>query len=132
LLSYDRLSKKPLLFKSFTGLTIKEFDDIYTEIERKYHKQEIKRLSKRIDSRERKFGATGRPFKLDVKNRSLMLLVYYRLYITYTMVGFLFDLDQSSNICSRDIQKIEELVRHCVPIPENIQHYKEDSNPGGS
>ena len=26
----------------------------------------------------------GRPFKLDVKDRFLMLLVYYRLYITYT------------------------------------------------
>jgi len=93
--SYDRLFKKPLLFKSFTGLIIKEFDDIYErEIERKYQKHEIKRLSKRIDSRERKFGATGRPFKLDVKNRFLMLLVYYRLYITYTMAGFLFDLDE--------------------------------------
>jgi hypothetical protein len=29
LLSYERLSKKPSLFKSFTGLTITEFDDIY-------------------------------------------------------------------------------------------------------
>jgi hypothetical protein len=29
LLSYDRLFKKPLLFKSFTGLTVTEFDDIY-------------------------------------------------------------------------------------------------------
>ena len=47
----------------------------------------------------------GRHFKLDVKDRFLMLLVYYRLYITYTLAGFLFDLDQS-NIC-RDIQKIE-------------------------
>ena len=45
-----------------------------------------------------------------------MLLVYYRLYITYTLAGFLFDLDQS-NIC-RDIQKIEELVRQCLPIPQ--------------
>ncbi len=55
----------------------------------------IKRLSKRKDSknRERKFGA-GRHFKLDVKNRFLMLLVYYRLYITYTLAGFLFDLDE--------------------------------------
>ena len=34
----------------------------------------------------------GRPFKLDIKNRSLMLLVYYRLYITYTLTGFLFNL----------------------------------------
>ncbi len=41
---------------------------------------------------------------LDLIDRFLMLLVYYRLYITYTLAGFLFNLDQSS-IC-RDIQKI--------------------------
>jgi hypothetical protein len=119
LLSYERLSKKPLLFKSFTGLTISEFDDIYDkEIAKKYEKHEIKRLSyKRKDNKKRKFGA-GRHFKLDVKNRFVMLLVYYRLYITYTLAGFLFDLDQS-NIC-RDIQKIEGLIGQCVPIPQKI------------
>jgi hypothetical protein len=63
-------------------------------------------------------GAVGRPFKLDLKNRFLMLLVYYRLYITYTLTGFLFDLDQS-NVC-RNIQKIKNLVRLCVPIPQKI------------
>ena len=121
LLSFDRLSKKPLLFKSFTSLTVKEFDDIYTEIERKYHKHEIQRLStnkKDSKNREREIGAIGRPFKLNVKNRLLILLVYYRLYITYTLaVGFLFDLDQS-NICCMDIQNIESLIRQCVPIPQ--------------
>src|SRR3954471_24000413 len=117
LLSYGRLSKKPLLFKSFTGLTIQEFDDIYDkEITKKYDKHENKRLSKR-KTRERSIGA-GRHFKLDVKDRFLMLLVYYRLYITYTLAGFLFDLDQS-NIC-RDIQKIEILIRQCLPIPQKI------------
>jgi hypothetical protein len=106
LLSYERLSKKPILFNSFTGLTVSEFDDIYDkEIITRYEKHEIKRLSyKRKEDRKRKIGA-GRSFKLNVKNRFFMLLVYYRLYITYTLVGFLFDLDQS-NIC-RDIQKIE-------------------------
>src|SRR6476660_332456 len=48
----------------------------------------------------------------------LMLLVYYRLYITYTLAGFLFDLDQS-NIC-RDIQKIEPLIRNCLPMPQKL------------
>jgi hypothetical protein len=116
LLSYERLSKKPLLFKSFTGFTVQEFDDIYNkEIAKRYGKYEIQRLSKRRKDRERNIGA-GRPFKLDLKNRSIMLLVYYRLYITYTLTGFLFDLDQS-NIC-RDIQKIEGLIRLCVPIPQ--------------
>jgi hypothetical protein len=37
LFSYDILSKKPLLFKSFTGLTVKEFDNIYDkEIIKRY------------------------------------------------------------------------------------------------
>jgi hypothetical protein len=112
------LSKKPLLFNSFTGLTVKEFDDIYDNgISKRYRRHEIKRLSNRKDGRERSIGA-GRHFKLDVKNRFLMLLVYYRLYTTHTLAGFLFDLDQS-NIC-RDIQKIEPLVRECVPIPQKM------------
>ena len=117
MLSYDRLSRKPLLFKSFTGLTVKEFDDIYKmEITKRYGKHEMQRLSKR-KSRERRLGA-GRHFKMDIKNRFIMLLVYYRLYITYTLTGFLFDLDQS-NVC-RDIQKIEPLIGKCVPIPQKI------------
>ncbi|MDQ6661581.1 MAG: transposase family protein, partial [Chloroflexota bacterium] len=103
--------KKPLLFKSFTGLTVEEFDNIYNkEIIKRYERDEIKRLSTKSKAREREIGA-GRRFKLDVKNRFLMLLVYYRLYITYTLAGFLFDLDQS-NIC-RDIQKIESIIRQC-------------------
>ena len=117
MLSYERLSKKPLLFKSFTGLTVQEFDDIYNKkIAKRYEKHEIKRLSyKRKENRERKIGA-GRHFKLNLKDRFVMLLVYYHLYITYTLAGFLFDLNQS-NIC-RDIQKIESLIRQCVPIPQ--------------
>ena len=95
---------------------MQEFDDIYDkEITKRYNMHENKRLSKR-KNRERAMGA-GRPFKLELENRFLMVLVYYRLYITYTLAGFLFDLDQS-NIC-RDIQKIESLVRQCLPIPQS-------------
>ncbi len=97
---------------------MQEFDDIYEKnVTKRYTKHEIQRLSKRKNNRERRIGA-GRHFKLDVKNRFLMLLVYYRLYITYTLSGFLFDLDQS-NVC-RDIQKIEGLIRQCVRIPQKI------------
>ena len=125
MLSYGRLSKKPLLFKSFTGLTIKEFDEIYDkEITKRYVKHEVQRLSKR-KYRKRNIGA-GRHFKLDLKNRFLIILVYYRLYITYTLAGFLFDLDQST-VC-RDIQKIENLIRKCMLISQIMQHNKEAKN----
>jgi hypothetical protein len=98
---------------------VQEFDDIYDkEITKRYTNHEIRRLSsKRKDIRERKAGA-GRPFKLHIKDRFLMLLVYYRLFITYTLAGFLFGLDQSN--VYRDIQKIEGLIRKCLPIPQKI------------
>jgi hypothetical protein len=115
LISYARLSRRPLLFKSFTGLVVSEFDVIAKEIESKYDEHERKRLSRR--KRERKIGA-GRPFKLKAKERFLMLLVYYRLYITFTLSGFLFDLDQS-NVC-RDIAMLEPLTKRCVPLPKKL------------
>jgi len=44
--------------------------------------------------------------------------VYYRLYITFTLSGFLFDLDQS-NVC-RDICMLEPLVKRCIPLPKKL------------
>ena len=114
-MSYTRLSRRPLLFKSFTGLEIAEFDIISKEIESKYYEHEIKRLSKR--KRNRDVG-TGRPFKLRLRERFLMLLVYYRLYITFTLSGFLFDLDQSN--VYRDISMLEPLIKLCVPLPKKL------------
>ena len=36
---HDRLSRKPTLFKSFTGLSVKQFDGIYKVIESKMIKE---------------------------------------------------------------------------------------------
>ncbi|MDN5846912.1 MAG: transposase family protein [Candidatus Nitrosocosmicus sp.] len=47
-----------------------------------------------------------------------MVLVYYGLYITYTLMEYLFSLDQS-NVC-RGIEKIERLIRECLSIPEKL------------
>ena len=115
-MSYARLSKRSLLFKSFTGLEITEFDTISREIESKYDEHEGVRLSRR--KRKRGIGA-GRPFKLkEVRERFLMLLVYYRLYITYTLSGFLFDLDQS-NVC-RDISMLRTTCQTVYPIAKEV------------
>lgn len=60
----------------------------------------------------------GRPFKLKPRERLLMLLVYYRLYITYALSGFLFDLDQSNVF--RDLSILESLLKECIPLPKKI------------
>ena len=120
-MSYRRLCKKSLLFRSLTGLTVPEFDQISSEIGSKYEEYERRRLSKR--KRKRDVGA-GRPFKLKPRERLLMLLVYYRLYITYALSGFLFDLDQSNVF--RDLTILESLLKGCIPLPKKI--YKRTKN----
>ena len=77
---------------------------------------EENRLSR--DDRERDIGA-GHPFKLSLKDRLLMLLMYYRLYVSSNLVGFLFDLDHSNVI--RDIHYLEPALKGCgIPIPQKI------------
>ena len=112
-LNYTRLFRKPSLFKSFTGLEVAEFDAIYREITSRYE-YERRRLSER---RKRDIDA-GRKFKLGLKDRFLMLLVYYRLYITYTLSGFLLDPGQGN--VYRDIHMLESLVKKCIPLPRKL------------
>ena len=115
MLNYRRLSGKPSIFRSFTGLEVSEFDSLYVKLESTYDEYEVKRLSRK--GRKRRIGA-GRPFKLSLMDRFLMLLVYYRLYITSTLTGFLFDLDQSNVL--KNIRVLEPLVKECIPIPKKL------------
>jgi hypothetical protein len=49
---YDRLSKRPEMFRSFTGLEVSEFDSLRSKIEQRYGEYERQRLSRRRRKRE--------------------------------------------------------------------------------
>lgn len=115
MLSYLGLSRKPLLFRSFTGLSVVEFDLLYVFVEREYVVFERRRLGRK--NRVNIVGQ-GRRFKLNLKDRLLMLLVYHRLYVTYTLVGFIFNLDQSN--VYRNIQHLTYIVKKCIPLPQKV------------
>lgn len=115
MLNYTKLARKPKQFQKFTGITVPQFDFLFSKIEKQYKIAEIQRLSKR--ERVRDVGA-GRQFKLSVKERILMLLIYYRCYTSYDLLEYLFGVD-SSTVC-RDIVKIEPVVKQCIPIPAKI------------
>jgi hypothetical protein len=95
----------PSTFRSFTGLDVKEFDSFCSKVESRYDEKE-----RRADG--------GHPFKLSLRNRLLMLLVYYRLYVTSRLVSFLFDLDHSNVL--RDMRMIEPVVKEILPIPQKL------------
>jgi transposase len=115
LLGYDRLSKRPQHFRSFTGLEVEEFDSLYEKVRSGYDESEEKRLGRK--DRKNKMGA-GRPFSLSLRDRLVMLLVYYRLYTTSTLLGYLFDLDETNIL--RDIRYLEPAVRECLPLPKKV------------
>ena len=115
MLGYDRLTKRPQHLRSFTGLEVKEFDSLYEEVRPRYDEFEEKRLHR--EDRKNKSGA-GRPFSLSLRDRLIMLLVYYKLYTTTTLIGYLFDLDETNVL--RDIRYLEPLVKECVPLPKKV------------
>lgn len=118
MLNYDLLSKKPSNFKNFTGLEIHEFDALSSKIEEKYDAYEEKRLAR--GDRKRTVGA-GHPFKLSLTNRLLMLLLYYHVYPSSTLLGYLVDLSQTSVL--KNIRNLEPLVSEVLPLPKK-QHEK--------
>jgi DDE superfamily endonuclease/Helix-turn-helix of DDE superfamily endonuclease len=115
MLGYAKLSRSPSIFRSFSGLDLSEFDSVYAEVEKVYSSIEERRLSR--GDRQRKIGA-GHPFKLHLRDRLLVLLIYYRLYVTSTLLGFLFDLGQTNVL--KDIRMIEPAVREVLPLPAKV------------
>jgi hypothetical protein len=115
MLNYDVLSRKPLIFKSFTGLEVQEFDALYSKTQDSHASYEEKRLHR--EDRKRRIG-TGHPFKLPLKDRLVTLLMYHRLYVTSTLLGFLFNLGQTNVL--KNIRMLEPLVTQVLPLPGKI------------
>ena len=115
MLNYEKLSGKASIFKTFTGLEVSEFDALYSRLEAVNPAFEEKRLDR--TGRKNKAGA-GHPFKLNLKNRFLLLLTYYRLYVSSTLIGFLFDLGQTNVL--KDIRALEPAAQAILPLPKKI------------
>ena len=117
MLSYEKLSKKASIFKTFTGLEVNEFDALYPKLEAANPTFEEKRLQR--TNRKNKAGA-GHPYKLNLKNRYLMLMLYYRLYTSSTLIGFLFDLGQTNVL--KNIRALEPAAQAILPLPKKIHN----------
>src|SRR4051812_16208653 len=93
MLTVKKLRRKPKHFHNFTGLTPKQFDELFAAVEPLYQHAEEKRLENPNRLRDR--GARHN-FNLQLPERLLMSLMYLRLYMTQALLGYLFDLDSSN------------------------------------
>ena len=113
MLTVKKLRRKPKHFHSFTGLTPQQFDQLLLALKPLYEEAEEERLSN--PNRLRARGA-GHKFNLKLPERLLMSLMYFRLYITQTLLAYLFDLD-TSNV-SREINgRMVAVLPEVLPVP---------------
>jgi hypothetical protein len=109
----DRLKRSPAGFRQLTGITPAAFDALLAELAPRYTAAEARRKDR--PGRKRKPGA-GPKHALALADRLLMLLVYYRTYVTHAFLGFLFGVDQSS-VC-RNINPLQPLLAGIFRVPE--------------
>jgi hypothetical protein len=113
MLSVAKLKRRPNAFRAFTGVTVNEFDKILEQLTPAYEQAEHDRKNR--PQRQRKIGA-GRHNNLALPERFLMGLVYLRLYISQSLLAFLFDLD-ASNISREFNQRLFPLLLEILPVP---------------
>jgi DDE superfamily endonuclease len=130
MLTVKKLRRKPKHFHNFTGLTPEQFDELLAVVEPIYQQAEEERLEN--PNRLRARGA-GRKFNLQLPERLLMSLMYLRLYVTQTLLGYLFDLD-SSNV-NREINgRMLAVLLEVLPVPardEPLLNLAASSSGGG-
>lgn len=119
---YRKLSRKPSLFLSVTGMNCHQFQALLPQFERVYEKREQKRKRKVVRTgkkRLRQIGG-GAQFENSLPDRLLRLLLYYRLYLTQEFMTLLFCAENKSVIC-RSIQLMRPVFESVLPVPERAR-----------
>lgn len=94
MLTYAKLAKTSRKFVRFTGLTVAEFDHLAAQVEPLWEAAEQRRLTQR--QRQRHIGGGGQ-YKLETfKDKLLVPLMYYRLYLTYELLAWMFGVHVSN------------------------------------
>ena len=130
MLTYEKLQRKPKHFQSFTGVTLAQFSEMLQALRPIYGDLAVKRLER--EDRKRKIGG-GRKFSLSLEDRLLVTLMYFRLYTSYTLLGYLFDLD-GSNIGREINHRMLPALLSILPVPmqdELLSHHDEPPQLGG-
>jgi hypothetical protein len=117
----DRLRKAPMTFRRLTGITPAAFDGLLAQLTPCHEQAEARRKAR--PGRKRKPGG-GRKHALVLADRLLMLLIYYRTYVTHAFLGFLFGIDDSA--VGRNINPLQPLLAGIFRIPERRIELTED------
>lgn len=127
MLTYAKLAKTPTKFRRFTGLTVEEFDQLAAEVELMWEAAERKRLTSR--PRQRVVGGGGQYKLKSFQDKLLVSLMYYRLYVTYELLSWMFGVHVSN--LNRLVHRLEPLLAKYLnpqpptPLKRRIRNWEE-------
>ena len=116
ILQYQHLHPHQRVFKSLTGETVEEFDQLYADMEGYYVQAETERLSRA--GRKRAIGG-GRHHKLSVRDQLLVTVVWLRVYPTQAVLGYLFGVSETNVLrtVERWLPMLERAGRDTMRMP---------------
>jgi hypothetical protein len=117
----ERLLRRPATFRRLTGITPDAFRSLLPQVEAAW--AEAQRRRRERPGRKRKPGAGPKP-ALAVADQLLVLLVYYRTYVSHAFLGVLFAVDQGT--VSRYVAALEPLLAGIFRIPERRVELRPD------
>jgi hypothetical protein len=97
MITYERLNRRPKSAPSLIGMPLAAFDELYAEFE-PIHSQRLRsaRLTRRTKTPRRRAVGAGRRHDHDLRDRLLMTLFWLRVYTTYEVLAFFYDLDKTN------------------------------------
>jgi len=116
-----RLRKHPETFRRLTGITPETFNEVLQQLQPRFEEWNDARRDR--PERQRSIGG-GRPFRLTLEEKFLMLLLYYRMYTTHMFLGLLFGIDDSN--VGRNMNPLQPLLAGIFRIPEKRVHLTEE------
>jgi hypothetical protein len=105
MIKYEIIKKREDIFLRLFGVKVSEFEEILLKVEPLWQSEILG-----------KYKRPGRFCKLDLREHLMMLLLYYRHYITQEFTGMLFNLTKA-NVC-RGIKKLEPLLEKIMSLPK--------------
>ena len=95
ILRYHELKKKPAIFRSFTGLTLKAFEALLPAFYQAYEADLDKRDAHRKNKRQRMRGGGRQGALKTMEDKLIFILFYFRHYPVQELQGYLFGMGQA-------------------------------------
>ena len=108
-----KLRRRPRQFTRLIGMRLDEFETLLEAVRVEEAQQ---RLAQALARPRRRAVGGGRPLKLNMEQRLLATLLYYRLHLTNLLLACLFELDES-NIWRDRHDHLQPALEAVLPLP---------------